>query len=139
MAPNRHPRRFRQGGCWPGGLPSQIVSNEEFVPPAQTAAQSHCEHLAAELIDATRRQLGMGRREFLRTTGAVAASLLAMNTVFGRFFDVLPIELAEAAAFRERQGDPFFIFDVQTHYVGAGYDPGREEATRKGAVTADAL
>ena len=53
----------------------------------------------------------------------MAASLLAMNAVFGRFFDVLPIEAAEAAAFQERSGAPFFIFDVQLHYVGAGYDP----------------
>jgi hypothetical protein len=45
----------------------------------------------------------------------MAASLLAMNAVFGRFFGVLPIEAAEAAAFQERSGAPFFIFDVQLH------------------------
>ena len=35
----------------------------------------------------------------------MAASLLAMNAVFGRFFDVLPVEAAEPAAFQERTGD----------------------------------
>jgi predicted TIM-barrel fold metal-dependent hydrolase len=64
----------------------------------------------------------------------MATSLLAMNAVFGRFFDVLPIEAAEAAAFQERTGAPYFIFDVQVHYVGDHYDPRDEEASRKGAV-----
>ena len=69
----------------------------------------------------------------------MALSLLAMNAVFGRFFDVLPVEAADAAAFRERTGEPFFIFDVQVHYVGAGYDPDNAEAGRKGAVTKQGL
>jgi hypothetical protein len=41
--------------------------------------------------------------------------------------------------FRERTGEPVFIFDVQVHYVGAGYDPNNEEANRKGAVTKQGL
>lgn len=139
MAVDRRARLFQRGGCWRGGLPTRIVSNEEFIPPPQTPAQSQCEHRTAELIEAASRRVGLGRREFLRTTGAMAASLLAMNAVFGRFFDVLDIELVEAAAFRERRGEPVFIFDVQTHYVSAGYDPAHEETTRKGAVTAEAL
>ena len=69
----------------------------------------------------------------------MALSLLVMNAVFGRFFDVLPVEAADAAAFRERTGEPFFIFDVQVHYVGAGYDPDNAEAGRKGAVTKQGL
>ena len=69
----------------------------------------------------------------------MAVSLLAMNAVFGRFFDVLPVEAAEPAAFQERTGAPGFIFDVQLHYVGAGYDPRDEEAARKGAVSKGAL
>ena len=39
---------------------------------------------------------------------------------------------------RRRSGSvqgPFFIFDVQVHYVGSGYDPDNTEAGRKGAVT----
>src|SRR5262249_25467741 len=35
--------------------------------------------------------------------------------------------------------DPLFIFDVQTHYVSAGYDPADAETRRRGAVTKDAL
>ncbi|GKS60031.1 amidohydrolase [Nitrospira sp.] len=82
---------------------------------------------------------GVTRREFLRTTGGTVAVLLSMNAVFGRLFDVLAVEMAEAAAFDERRGDDFFIFDVQTHYVGAGYDPTGTENRRKGAVSKEAL
>ena len=69
----------------------------------------------------------------------MATSLLAMNAVFGRFFDVLPVEAADPAALRERTGEPYFIFDVQVHYVGTGYDPDNAEAGRKGAVTKQGL
>ena len=62
-----------------------------------------------------------------------------MNAVFGRFFDVLPVEAAQPDAFKERSGDRFFIFDVQVHYVGSAYDPQNEEAGRKGAVSKQAL
>src|SRR6266496_1765099 len=115
-------------------LPTMLVSNEEFPPLPQTPAQREVEHRI--LDDATRlaRRLGLSRRDFLRTSGGMALSLLAMNAVFGRFFDVLPAEAADPAAFQERKGEPFFIFDVQVHYVGAAYDPGNAEAGRKGAV-----
>jgi predicted TIM-barrel fold metal-dependent hydrolase len=113
-------------------LPTRLVSNEEFPALPQTAAQRRVEHRI--LADAARLapRLGLSRRDFLRTGGGMATSLLAMNAVFGRFFDVRPVEAAEPAAFRERKGDAFFIFDVQLHYVGAGYDPHDEEAARRG-------
>ena len=115
------------------------MSNEEFPPLPQTTAQREVE--ARILADAARLApgLGLSRRAFLRTSGGMATSLLAMNAVFGRFFDVLPVEAAEPAAFQERTGAPFFIFDVQVHYVSAGYDPNNEEASRKGAVSKQAL
>src|SRR5262249_59433305 len=55
------------------------------------------------------------------------------------FFDVQPVEAADADAFRERSGPPYFIFDVQLHYVSAGYDPGNAEAGRKGGIPKGAL
>ncbi len=120
-------------------IPTRIVSNEEFTPPPQTPAQAQVEALVTSLADEASHRLGVTRRDFLRTTGGMAAALLAMNAVFGKFFDVLDIEAVEAAAFAERQGDPYFIFDVQTHYVGAHYDPTDAETKRKGAVTKQAL
>ena len=120
-------------------LPTRLVSNEEFPALPQTPAQRAVEDRILAEAGRLAPQLGLSRRDFLRRSGGIATSLLAMNAVFGRFFDVLPVEAADASAFRERTGDPFFIFDVQLHYVGAGYDPGNAEASRKGAVSKGAL
>jgi predicted TIM-barrel fold metal-dependent hydrolase len=120
-------------------LPTRLVSNEEFPPLPQTAAQQEVEHRI--LADAARlaSHVGVSRRKLLQSTGGMALSLLAMNAVFGRFFDVLDVEAAEPVAFQERAGERFFIFDVQLHYVGAGYDPANAEASRKGAVSKQGL
>jgi uncharacterized protein len=93
-------------------LPTRLVSNEEFPPLPQTSAQREVEERILAEAGRLAPRLGLGRRDFLRTSGGMATSLLAMNAVFGRFFDVLPIEAAEAAAFQERTGAPYFIFDV---------------------------
>ena len=120
-------------------IPTQVVSNEEFAPYPQTAAQARVEGLVITAADHAAASLGLTRRDFLRTTGGMAAALLALNAVFGKFFDVLDIETVEAAAFTERTGESYFIFDVQTHYVGSHYDSAGAEARRKGAVTKQAL
>src|SRR6266849_345896 len=130
---------MRQGLASEVPLPTRLVSNEEFPPLPQTAAQRRVEdRILAEAARLAPR-LGLHRRDFLRTSGGMALSRLAMNAVFGRFFDVLPVEAADAASVRERTGEPFFIFDVQVHYVGSGYDPDNAEAARKGAVTKQGL
>jgi len=130
---------FQQGVISSGPIPTRHVSNEEFIPLSQTGEQWHVDHALADLSQESAQPLGMTRRNFLRTSGGMAAALLAMNSVFGRFFDVFDTELFEPAAFAERQGTPFFIFDVQTHYVGLHYDPTDAESRRKGAVSKDAL
>lgn len=140
---NKHPFRIqagmRKGMTSDSPIPSRLVSNEEFPPLAPTPEQRQVDALTARLADEAGTRLGLSRRDFLRTSGGMAAALLAMNAVFGRFFDVLDVELVEAAAFAERRGDTPFIFDVQTHYVSSSYDPRNEEAERKGAVTKDHL
>ncbi|PYN19178.1 MAG: hypothetical protein DMD76_27350 [Candidatus Rokuibacteriota bacterium] len=73
-------------------IPTQIVSNEEYLST---------------------------RRDFLASPCGMAAAFLAMNAVFGRFFDVSPAEAWEAAAATERQPQSQFVFDVQTHHVAA--------------------
>jgi predicted TIM-barrel fold metal-dependent hydrolase len=120
-------------------LPTRLVSNEEFPPLPQTPAQQAVEHRILAEAGRLAPRLGLSRRDFLRTTGGTAVSLLAMNTVFGRFFDVLPVEAADQGAFQARAGDPFFIFDLQLHYVSAGYDPHDAEAGRKGGIPKQAL
>jgi hypothetical protein len=121
MGQNRHAFRLRpgmrRGLRTEVPLPTRLVSDEEFPPLPQTEAQRAVE--ARILAEAGRLApaLGWSRRDFLRRSGGMAASLLAMNAVFGRFFDVLPVEATEPAAFRERTGPPVFVFDVQVHYV----------------------
>jgi hypothetical protein len=140
---NRHAFRLRpgmrRGLRTEVPLPTRLISNEEFPPLPQTAAQKAVEDRILEEAGRLAPRLGLSRRDFLRTSGGVATSLLAMNAVFGRFFDVLPVEAADTSAFRERTGDPYFIFDVQVHYVGAAYDPSNAEGSRKGAVSKGAL
>jgi uncharacterized protein len=60
----------------------------------------------------------MSRRRFLATSGGMAAAFLAMNEVFGRFFDVSQVEMFEAEAFAEA-GAPrdLFVLDDQLHTV----------------------
>jgi len=132
-------------GIWPGmrrglrtevPIPTRLVSNEEFPPLPQTAWQREVEARILAAADRLAPQLGLSRREFLRTSGGMAASLLAMNAVFGPFFAVTEVEAAEPAA---SKSDHYFIFDVQLHYVGAGYDPTDAEVERKGAVSKGAL
>jgi hypothetical protein len=139
MIPNRYAFRvrpgMRRGLRTEIPLPTRLVSNEEFPPLPQTAAQREVEHRILAEAERLAPRLGLSRRSFLRTSGGMAASFLAMNAVFGRFFDVSPIEAAEPPAAKERAGEPYFIFDVQVHYIGAGYDPANVEADRKGAVT----
>ena len=127
-------RGMRQGLRTEVPIPTRLVSNEEFQPLPQTMAQ--CEVEARILAAAGRLapRLGLSRREFLRTSGGMVTSFLAMNAVFGRFFNVSEAEAADQAAVLELKGDPPFIFDVQLHYVGAAYDPTNAEADRKGAV-----
>ena len=103
-------------------LPTRLVSNEEFPPLPQTPAQRAVEDRILAEAARLAPKLRLGRREFLRRSGGMATSLLAMNAVFGRFFDVLPVEAADSAAFKERSGPAYFIFDVQLHYVSAKYD-----------------
>jgi predicted TIM-barrel fold metal-dependent hydrolase len=120
-------------------LPTRLVSNEEFPALPQTAAQRQVEDRILAEASRLAPRLGLSRRDFLGTSGGMALSFLAMNAVFGRFFDVQPVEAVEKAAAQERGGPPFFIFDVQVHYVGGAYDPSNEEASRKGAVSKQAL
>ena len=129
----------RKGTTFRSAIPTQIVSNEEFAPFGQTAAQARVEQLATTFVERTAVRRGFTRRDFLKTTGGIAAALLAMNSVFGKFFDIGEIELFETAAFAEQQGAPYFIFDVQTHYVGSHFDPTDAEDNRKGAVSKQAL
>src|SRR5262245_37072651 len=98
-------------------IPTQIASNEEFIPPPQLPEQKAVEERLRDLSARNARALGMDRRHFLRTKAGLAAALLAMNDVFGNFFDVSTAEAKEPEAFEEKWPKDQFIFDIQTHHV----------------------
>ena len=79
-------------------VPTQIVGNEEFHPLPQTPDQRRVEQRIFELADHYSRKLGMSRRAFLRTSGGMAVSFMAMNEVFGPAFLVNEAEAGEPAA-----------------------------------------
>jgi uncharacterized protein len=100
-------------------VPTQMISNGEFNPLPQTRQQRQVEARIKELADKTAKKLGLSRRGFLRTGSGMAAAFVAMNDVYGRFFDVSAAEAAEPAAANERaQGlANQYIVDVQTHFM----------------------
>ena len=100
-------------------LPTQVVSNEEYIPLAQTAGQERVAHLIHGTARGNSRRLGVGRREFLATSAGMASAFLALNTVFGPFFEIDPVEAIESAAADERKPSDQFVFDIQTHHVAA--------------------
>ena len=58
-------------------IPTQMVSNGEYLPLPQSANQKRVEARLDELAESASARLGMSRRRFLATTGGTAASFLA--------------------------------------------------------------
>lgn len=105
-------------------IPTQMVSNGEYAPLPQTARQRRVEARVHELAEQGARKLGISRRAFLTSTGGMAASFLAMNEVFGPYFDIDPLALFAPEAYAQ-SGPPadLFVFDDQLHMVrGSRYD-----------------
>lgn len=109
--------------AFPSPVPTQVVSNGEFNPLPQTASQKRVEARVVELADAAARRLRTSRREFLATASGMAVAFLAMNEVYGPFFDVQAAEAADPAAADERAAALAgqFIFDDQVHFVRDDY------------------
>src|SRR5262245_40976328 len=64
-------------------VPTQMVSNGEYMPFPQTEKQKEVEFRIKGLADHAAKKLGMTRRQFLTTTGGMAACFLAMNETYG--------------------------------------------------------
>src|SRR5258708_24773499 len=99
-------------------IPTQNVSNGEYLPKPQSEKQKEVEARIKELAADASKKLGVSRRDFLQSSGGMAASLIAMNDVYGKFFDVDKAELFEPAATQEH-GLPsdVFVVDDQLHFV----------------------
>ncbi len=110
-------------------IPTRIASNEEFIPPPQSAEQQQVELRLWAIAETAAPKLGLSRRDFLRTSSGMAAALLAMNQVFGPCYEVDAAEVSEPEKVREKWPKGEFIFDIQTHHVDVGrewYDDSRE-------------
>ena len=110
--------RADEVGTFDAPVPTQIVSNGEYMPQPQSEMQKRVEVRIEELASSTSKKLGISRRKFLMGSGGMAASFLAMNEVFGRYFNVTPAEMVEPGAFAAN-GIPsnLFVFDDQLHVV----------------------
>ena len=101
-------------------IPTQIVSNGEYLPPPQSEIQKRVEQRIFELSDQNAKRLGLSRRQFMRTSCGMAAAFLAMKEIYGG--NVFQVDEAEArepelTLARAQSLSGQFIFDVQTHFV----------------------
>jgi len=119
-------------------VPTRMISNGEYMPVPQTPQQKRVEARVAELAEAASQRLGISRRQFLAGSGGMAASLLAMNEVYGQFFSVSEAELYESAAYAEAAPPKdLFVFDDQLHMVrGSRPSPAALRAIAQGPTSA---
>ena len=110
--------RADEAGTFDSPVPTQVVSNGEYMPQPQSEKQKRVEARIEELAFSVSKKLGISRRQFLMGSGGMAASFLAMNEVFGHFFNVTQVEMVEPSVFAAN-GIPsnLFVFDDQLHVV----------------------
>ena len=75
-------------------IPTQIVSNGEYLPPKQSETQKRVERRILELADENAKKLGLSRRQFMATGCGMAAAFLAMKEIYGT--NVFQVDAAEA-------------------------------------------
>ena len=119
-------------------IPTRMISNGEYMPVPQTEQQRRVEARIEELAETASNKLGISRRAFLRSSGGMAATLLAMNEVFGRFFNVSLVEMFEPAAYAAAAPPrDLFVFDDQLHFVrGSKPSPAGLRAIAQGPTSA---
>jgi predicted TIM-barrel fold metal-dependent hydrolase len=112
-------------------IPTQVISNGEFVPGPQTEDQRKVEARIDELSGALARRHNMPRRAFLRTAAGMATAFIAMNDIYGPVFGVSEAEAAipEQAEERARRLARQFVFDDHTHFLRP--DAGPESPLRR--------
>ena len=111
--------RADEGDDLKSPIPTQMVSNGEYLPNPQTEKQKEVEYRIKELADRVSKKLGVSRRKFLASSGGIAASFIAMNKAHGaEFFKVSEEEMFESEA-HARNAPPrdLFVFDDQLHTI----------------------
>src|SRR6266852_655716 len=107
----------RKGVATP--MPTQAVSNEEFMPRPQSEPQKQVEQLIGEMSAARAKKLGIDRRAFMASTMGLATCFLAQNKIFAsKVWDVDEIETWESAPTKEKfPKSEYFIIDCQSHFT----------------------
>jgi predicted TIM-barrel fold metal-dependent hydrolase len=99
-------------------VPTQTVSNEEFIPRPQNEQQKKLECLIGEMAEERARKLNLDRRAFMASAMGLATCFAASNRVYGKAFDVDDVETFELAAIDEKYPkSEYFIVDVQAHFT----------------------
>ena len=99
-------------------MPTQVVSNEEFIPRRQTPQQKQVEYLIGEMGEERAKKLGLSRRTFMASSMGLATCFLASNKVYGKVWEVEEAESWEPAAYDEKwPKDEYFIMDCQAHFT----------------------
>jgi predicted TIM-barrel fold metal-dependent hydrolase len=103
----------------PSPIPTQVISNGEFLPAPQGELQKKFAVRLAERADAQAKRHGIARRSFLRTASGMAVAFLAMNDVYGSIFKVSEAEAADIELGDEHAGELSgqFVFDCHTHFL----------------------
>jgi hypothetical protein len=114
--------------AFPTPIPTQVVSNGEFLPGPKTADQAEVEARIIAVADELAPRHGRNRRGFLASAAGMATAFAAMNTVYGPVFGVDPAEAAEpgAAELRASRLASQFIVDLHTHFIRDDSGPGLE-------------
>ena len=105
--------------AFPGPIPTQIVSSDEYLPTPQTADQRQVEARLKDLGGRLAKHLGLSRRAFFRTAAGMASAFVAMNEVYGPIFQVSKAEAAmpDMAAQRAQALKSQFVMDTHTHFL----------------------
>lgn len=99
-------------------MPTQVVSNEEFIPRPQSKKQKQVERLITDISETNSKRLGLDRRDYMKTNMGLATAFLASNKVYGKYWDVDEAETLEPGAYEEKwPKSEYFIIDVQAHFT----------------------
>lgn len=132
--------RPAEEAAFPGPIPTQIVSSDEYLPTPQTPKQREVEARLKDMGAALARHQGLSRRAFFRTAAGMASAFVAMNEVYGPIFQVSKAEAAvpEMATQRAQALKGQFIMDTHTHFLRddtrlTNFVAAREAVGRSGA------
>ena len=84
-------------------MPTQVLSNEEFIPRPQSQKQKQVEHLIGQMAEEKSKKLGMDRRTFMASAMGMATCFVASNRVWGRVWEVDEAETMDRKALAMRR------------------------------------